>query len=78
MTQSEAKRFLDELWKNEKLQQKVKKYVLAEQVMTAIAKDEGFSFTPDELDEELARRWGHQGALGEPLCKMTFSEAPGF
>lgn len=68
--------FLEKLKDDKGLQDKLKKMINPERMMMWIARDEGYTFTAEDLDKALRERWGILPG-SEVLGRVTFSEAPG-
>jgi predicted ribosomally synthesized peptide with nif11-like leader len=67
MSKEQAKKFFDQLEKDEALQGRIK------QGLEKLAKENGYDATEDDLTVELRERWECEGPLKHP-----YSEPPGF
>ncbi len=76
-TTESATAFVNKLDADPELQEKVRRCVLAEQHIEAMAKLLGYDFTAEELDAALRARWRDKKGE-ELLTRVTFSERPGF
>jgi DNA-binding phage protein len=72
-----AEEFLDRLEKDKDLQASIRRHVSAVEGIVEVARREGFTFTADELDGALLKKWG-DSLFKTIRTIVTFSEAPGF